>query len=54
MQAFQRMIEIDKIRLNKSLQTISDALLEGGKVYVLSNFSEVCSRYRQEDKCLPG
>lgn len=33
MQTFQKMIEDYRVRLNKGLQTISEALSEGGKIY---------------------
>lgn len=33
MQTFQKMIEDDRVKLNKGLRTISDVLSEGGKIY---------------------
>lgn len=33
MQTFQKMIETDRVRLKKGLQTILEALTEGGKIY---------------------
>lgn len=33
MQTFQKMIEDDRVRLNKGLQNISEALRKGGKIY---------------------
>lgn len=33
MQTFQKMIEDDRVRLNESLQTISNTLAKGGKIY---------------------
>lgn len=33
MQTFRIMIENDRVRLNEILQTILDALSEGGKIY---------------------